>query len=119
MMYGLFFIIASLSLSTPAVADSANHLAWIETTLHENRLEVVAHVKAAHTGMLDFELSSVKEGPSGNSQTKQAGSIKLEKGESRALTHLNLSLTGKDHYRLTLRVYKDRQLIAEDRVAYP
>lgn len=100
-------------------SESESKMAWIETSMVEDRLYVQAYVKASKTTRLEYDLISAKSGRSGNSKTKQAGKVNAEAGETYPLTKLQLGLASEDKYTLTLNVYEKGELIAEDRVVFP
>jgi hypothetical protein len=107
------------TLGTVAMAGSDTHRAWIETSLEPDRLIAVAYVEAAHDASLDYELISAKSGSAGRSNTSQSGSLRLQQGESRSINRLRLGIHGDDQYTLTLRIYENDRLVAEDSVTYP
>ena len=107
------------TLVSAAPADAGDHRVWIETTLDAGRLVVVPQIEAGHAANLDYELISAKIGKAGRSNSSQSGSLRLDRGETRSLSRLRLSVTEEDRYILSLRVYEGGNLIAEDVVNYP
>jgi hypothetical protein len=118
-MRGAFLSLMLPTLVSMAQASPGDHRAWIETSVEAGRLLAAPHVQAGHDARLDYELISAKTGRSGTSTTSQSGSVRLSGGEERSLTRLGLSVAGQDRYILSLRVYENGKLVAEDSVTYP
>ena len=102
-----------------AGADPSEHRIWLETSTEDGSLLAEPRVEAGHDALLRYEFSSTKVGPAGRSESRQAGSVRLATGETRALTRLRLSVVGDDKYILSLRVYEDERLVAEKSFTYP
>jgi len=68
---------------------------------------------------LRYKLEAKKSGNSGAANILQAGSVPLPSQEEKCLSRLGLSVSPKDHYQITLEVYKDGKLVGEDAVFYP
>ncbi|MEN8177690.1 MAG: curli-like amyloid fiber formation chaperone CsgH [Pseudomonadota bacterium] len=96
-----------------------SHRAWLEKSYDGERLVVAAYVEAAHAVKLNYKLVSSKSGKSGNSNTKQAGSVTVADGETHRLMQLRLGVNKQDRYDLKLQVFEQGQLVAEDSLSYP
>ena len=118
-MLGIMLGIMLPSLISVAQAGAGEHRVWIKTSVNEGRFVAVPQVTAAHEALLDYELISTKVGKAGRASSSQAGSVRLEEGETRALTRLGLGVAAEDQYILSLRVYENGDLVAEDSVSYP
>lgn len=118
-MRGIFLGLMLPTLVSAASVSAADHRVWIETSVDTGRLLVVPQIEAGHAAVLDYELISAKTGKAGRSSSSQAGSVRLAQGETRSLSRLRLSVAGEDQYLLSLRVYEDGELVAEDAVSYP
>lgn len=119
LMRGIFLGLMLPTLVSAASVSAADHRVWIETSVDTGRLLVVPQIEAGHAAVLDYELISAKTGKAGRSSSSQAGSVRLAQGETRSLSRLRLSVAGEDQYLLSLRVYEDGELVAEDAVSYP
>ena len=106
-------------LTSLAASGHNSHRAWIETTREGEQLLAVPTIEAAHDAALRYELVSSKVGDANLASTRQAGSVVLKGGQTRSLTRLRLSIGRHDQYSLTLRLYEDGKLVAEDLVTYP
>ena len=118
-MRGIFLGLMLPTLVSAASVGADDHRVWIETSVDAGRLLVVPQIEAGHAASLDYELISAKTGKAGRSNSSQAGSVRLDQGEARVLTRLRLSVAGEDKYLLSLRVYENGKLVAEDAVNYP
>ena len=118
-MRGIFLGLMLPTLFSVAQANAGEHRVWIETSVDDGRFLAVPQIEAGHGALLDYELISTKVGKAGRSNSSQAGSVRLGEGETRSLTRLRLSVAAEDEYILSLRVYENGKLVAEDAVRYP
>jgi len=105
--------------SSASFAGQADFTVWIETQEEAGRLAVVPYVKASKPASLRYVLISHKEGGSGTSNTRQAGSINVIPAAPLALSRLLLGADAGDRYTIELRMYEDDRLVAEQTVTYP
>ena len=101
-MRALFLGLMLPTLVSVAHANAGDHRIWIETSIDNGVLLAQPRIEAGHDALLDYQ-----------------GSVRVTQGETRSLARLRLSVAGRDKYILSLRVYEDGRLIAEDSVSYP
>lgn len=118
-MRGIFLGLMLPTLVSAVSANAGDHRAWIETSVEDGRLLAIPQVEAGHDALLDYELTSTRTGKAGSANSSQAGKLRVKHGEARTLTRLRLSVAGEDQYLLSLRIYEDGKLVAEDTVNYP
>jgi hypothetical protein len=105
---------------TVAGAKDGDHRAWIEQTYAAGSLSILPHIAAGHTARLRYELVSIKSDANGNaSKTHQSNSLELTQGQIRTLSRLRLSVHPGDHYTLTLKVFENERMVAQDAITYP
>jgi len=95
--------------------------AWIEVEYKDSYLKIRAFCfnNTSEDEVLRYKLEARKSGKSGTAKTFQAGSVLIPTQEKKCLSQSGLSISPKDHYQITLKVYKDGELVAEDSVFYP
>ena len=110
-------------LMMPAVVNASQaaptHRAWIEAQQANDHLDAAVYLEAAHSTVLDYRLTAVREGKGGHANTRQTGSARLQAGEARRMNRLRLSVGPGDRYTLVLEVYEGDRLVAEDRLSHP
>lgn len=95
--------------------------AWIEVEYKGPYLKIRAFCfnNTSEDEVLRYKLEATKSGKSGTANIFQAGSVHIPSQEKRCLSKVTLGVSPKDHYQITLEVYKDGKLAAEDSVFYP
>ena len=106
-------------LSTAAAGGESTVVAWIATEPTPQGVRVIPYAQAQEPHKLRYEFISTKEGASGRSDSRQAGQVAVDCCEPKALVHLRLSVQQGERYTLTLKVFDDGKLVAEDRVIFP
>ncbi len=69
--------------------------------------------------VLRYRMISKKAGRAGTSQSSQSGTFKIAAGQEQSLSKLSLGVSAADQYEIELKVFKDRELVAQDSVSYP
>jgi len=97
------------------------YAAWITIESCNSELKALAFCRNNTTQdvVLRYELKAKKTGAAGTAQTSQAGSVNIASRQKECLSSLSLSVSASDQYRIELKVYKDKKLVAEDFVSYP
>lgn len=113
----LGMLLSVFNATAGAVSDTP--VAWLETTSEQGRLYVNAYVKTSRISKLEYSLISIKSGSSGNATTKQAGSVDVEADKTYPLTKLRLGYNAGDKYTITLSVYENAVLVAQEKFTYP
>jgi len=95
--------------------------AWIAIKYKDSYLKIRAFCfnDTSENQVLRYKLEAKKSGKSGIAETFQAGSVHIPSQEKKCLSQSTLSVSPTDHYQITLEVYKDGKLVAEDSVFYP
>lgn len=106
-------------LSTAAAGGDSSVRAWIATEPTPQGVRVVPYAQAQEAHRLRYELISTKEGASGRSNSRQAGQVAVDCCEPKALVQLRLSVQPGERYTLTLKVFDNGTLVAEDRIIFP
>ena len=108
-----------MMLSNTAVSGDASVRAWIATEPTPQGVRVIPYAQAKEAHKLRYEFISTKEGASGRSNSRQAGQVAVDCCEPKALVQLRLSVQPGERYILTLKVFDNGTLVAEDRVIFP
>lgn len=97
------------------------YTAWIEVEYKDGYRKIRAFCfnNTSEDEVLRYKLEAKKSGKSGIAETFQAGSVHIPSQEKKCLSQSTLSVSPTDHYQITLEVYKDGKLVAEDSVFYP
>ena len=95
--------------------------AWIAIEYKDSYLKIRAFCfnNTSEDEVLRYKLEVRKNGKSGTTNISQAGSVHIPSQEKKCLSQSTLSVSPTDHYQITLEVYKDGKLVAEDCVFYP
>ena len=95
--------------------------AWIGIEYEDSYLKIRAFCfnNTLKDEVLRYKLEAKKSGKSGTAHSCQSGSVYIPSQEKKCLSQLTLGVSPKDHYQITLEVYKDEKLVAEDSVFYP
>ena len=102
---------------TPLPTDTVK--AWIDLDQQGDLLLVEAFCQAPQDCQVEYRLVAEKIGPAGTSKTSQGGKSSLTANEAGSLSRLKLKVTDRDEYRISLKVFRDGRLIAEDSVDHP
>ena len=99
-------------------AEAASQLD-MGTTVRDGSLNVAPRVTdpAGHT--LRYEMVVTRQSRSGSSNSSQAGSVRVDPGGSARLASNSVSVSPGDKYRVTVRLYEQGRLVAEQSVRHP
>lgn len=115
-MFGvLLFLIISTSAAQP---EKDKMKAWIEIEGEIKNLTLSAKFKneSSNTIAINYVLKTKKEGRSGNSTSTQKGKCISSKNKQLTLSEVRLNLSKKDNLFVSLFVYHNKQLVAQDSV---
>lgn len=77
----------------------------------------VAYVTAQHSFEGRYELNGEKKGVSGNARVSQAGAVTAAPLQATRLSHLAFgAIAADDHYTIELKVYRGKELVAQDQI---
>ena len=103
--------------------------AWIVIEYKDYYLKIRAFCfnDTSENQVLRYKLQAKRDGKSGTVNISQGGYVSIASQEKKCLSQLGLSaspkdwryMTFKDHYQITLEVYKDGKLVGEDSVFFP
>jgi hypothetical protein len=102
---------------TPAVGEEWK--AWFDGRQSGSKLAVTAYCRAGKEGKVRYRMETSKQGPSGTSNSVQSGSAAVVPDEPKALSRLSLGLFPGDRYTISLKLFEDGTLVAEEKLAYP
>jgi len=95
--------------------------AWIEIEYKDCYLRIRAFCfnNTSKDRVLRYKLQAKRDGRSGTVNISQGSSLHIPSQEKKCLSKVTLRVSLKDHCQMTLEVYKDGKLVAEDAVFYP
>jgi len=118
-----------VAISAPMAKEEKDFKAWIEVEYKDSYLKIRAFCfnDTSKDQVLRYELQAKRDGKSGTVNISQGEYVFIASQEKKCLSQLGLSaspkdwryMTFKDHYQITLEVYKDGKLVAEDSIFYP
>ena len=110
-----------VAISAPMAKEEKDYEAWIEIEYEDSYLKIKPFCfnNTSEDQVLRYKLEARKSGKSGTAKSFQAGSVHIPSQEKKCLSQSTLSVSPTDHYQITLEVYKDGKLVAEDLVFYP
>jgi len=110
-----------VAISAAMAKEEKAYRAWIEVEYKNSYLKIRALCfnNTSEDEVLRYKLQAKKSGKSGTVNTSQSGSVCIPSQEKKCLSKLTLGISPKDCYQITLEVYKDGKLVAEDSVFYP
>ncbi|PXX98863.1 hypothetical protein DF185_15930 [Marinifilum breve] len=115
----MFGVLLFLIISTSAAQPEKNKMkAWIEIEGEIKNLTLSAKFKNedGKTIAINYVLKTKKEGRSGNSTSTQKGKCISSKNKQLTLSKVRLNLSKKDNLFVSLIVYHNKQLVAQDSV---
>jgi hypothetical protein len=114
----VLLICGALSVAvTPAIGGEWK--AWFDVRRSGSQLAVTAYCRGGKEGRVRYRMDTSKHGPSGSSNSSQSGAVEVVPNEPTALSRLNLGLSPDDHYRITLKLFENGVLVAEERLVHP
>jgi hypothetical protein len=94
--------------------------AWVETSTAGGGATFVGRLRSVGPLSARYELTATRQGPSGRSSTRQAGTVKLPAGGEQRLSELGLAPLGpQDRWEVVLKVFQGDALVAVHRVGSP
>ena len=102
---------------TPAMGGEWK--AWFDVRQSGSLLAVTAYCRGGKEGRVRYRMDTSKRGASGASNSSQSGVAEVVPNEPTALSRLNLGLSPDDHYRITLKLFENGVLVAEEKLVYP
>jgi len=110
-----------VAISAPMAKEEKAYKAWIEVEHKDSYLKIRAFCSnnTSEDEVLSYKLEAKKSGKSGTANISQAGSVYIASQEKKCLSQSTLTVSSKNYYQITLEVYKDGKLVAEDSVFYP
>jgi len=89
----------------------------IDSSVQDRQLSVTPRI-AGPGGTLRYEMTSTKLGASGRSVTRQSGQVAADAAGA-ALATLRLGVGEGDRYEISVKVYADGKLVAEQVLQHP
>jgi len=119
MLHSIPFLL--LCVASIVHADELKLDADIEVTVSSDVVQMKPNVQANQDIALRYKLITYKCGAAGTSKNANTGSIQLKKGEKKSVgsTLTFQSFAAKDYVEMTLKLYKEKQLVAEFSKSYP
>ncbi len=95
--------------------------ARIEPSSESNRIVIQPTILAQTKSIKEYGYALIleKTGPSGKINSRQQGRITLCCGEKKSLSLLQLSQQEGDHYQITLRIFNEQSIVAEQKLSIP
>ncbi len=115
----LFFLSCTFALHAQEKIDLAKALIVYEDK--EGMLDINATCisNTAHEMELSYNMEIEKKGVSGSASNKQSCKFKIAGGEEKILAKNSFNINKGDTYSITLQLFKEGKLIAEDKIKYP
>lgn len=86
---------------------------------HAGSLSVIPLLYTGQPGSYDYEVLAYRTGKRGTSDIRQSGQVRVEGGELKPVTKLNLNYGPEDRYAIHFRVFDASRLVAESELHYP
>ncbi len=93
--------------------------AWFDTRQTGDFLAVTAYCRIKKEGKVRYRMETSKQGPSGTSKSVQSGAAVVVPGEPTELSRLSLGICPGDRYTVSLKLFEDGTLVAEEILMYP
>jgi hypothetical protein len=110
---------ALLLVSSAAFGAEGAYQLDMGTTVRQGSLNVAPHVTGPAGKALRYEMVVTRQSQSGSSNSSQAGSVRLDQSGSARLASNTMSVSPQDNYRVTVRLYEQDRLVAEQSVRHP
>jgi hypothetical protein len=92
---------------------------WFGVRQSGSLLAVTAYCRGGKDGRVGYRMDTSKMGASGSSNSSQSGAVEVAANEPTELSRLNLGISPDDHYRITLKLFENGALVAEEKLAHP
>ena len=89
------------------------------TTVSGGSLKVEPHVSGPAGKTLRYEIDVRREGSGASSNNSQSGRVRLDSSGKAQLASNSVSLSPRDTYRVTVRVFDAGRVVAEQSVQHP
>ena len=109
--------IAALLVSYSALA--ADYRLDPGAEVRDGTLQVAPTVHGPGGAALRYEIRTTREGASGQSNSSQSGSVRLDSDGEGKLATTNVSVTPRDRYRVHVKLLEGGRVVAEEEVVYP
>jgi hypothetical protein len=110
---------ALLAFCSAAFSADAAYRLDLGTSLREGNLHVAPRVTGPAGKALRYEMQVTREGGAGRSNSRQAGSIRLDESGRARLASNSMSVGPHDEYRVDVKLYEGGRLVAEESVRHP
>lgn len=109
-----------LILTMHFILQSSEQKAWIDHTVQNDRLSVQGKFLNQRTeaDTLRYELTTVRQGKAGNTQSKQAGQFVAPTNEEVVITKTSVSIQSDDTYTIRLKIFRGDTVYMQDQVVH-
>jgi hypothetical protein len=112
-------LVPLLLFAASAMAEEPAYRLRIDSTVEASKLIVSPVIAAPAGSRLRYEMISSKQGRSGKSNTSQSGAVTIGADGSGKLSTLRLGVGRDERYLVTVKVYDDGKLVAEQVLRHP
>ena len=97
--------------------DAADLTLWLDS--HPGAVQIVAHVRSGVGANAGYEVVLKRDGASGRSELRQAGSVVLESDAGVSLGTLAVNRQSADQCGIEVRLYEGERLVLSQRFVCP
>ena len=119
MRRALISLLAAACASFAFAANDSQYQLDLGTEVHAGNLKVEPTVTGPAGKTLRYEMRVRREGSAGSSNSSQSGTVRLDNDGRGQLASNSISVTPADHYEITVRVYDEGHVVAEQSTRYP
>ena len=112
------YVLMCVVLGGAAIAEQKIALD-IGTTVRDGSLKVEPHVSGPAGKALRYEIDVRREGSGGSSNNSQSGRVRLDASGKARLASNSVSVSPRDAYRVTVKVFDAGRVVAEQSVQHP
>ena len=106
-------------LSSIALADAPGYDLSLGAEARDGMLKVAPSVTAPAGAKLRYDVTTIRTGRSGNSNSRQSGNVTVGDDGKASLSQVAVSVSEQDRYEVHVDVYDGKRLVASETLKHP
>jgi Thin aggregative fimbriae synthesis protein len=104
---------------TAALAAEPGYDVSLGTEVRDGNLKVAPVVTAPPGAKLRYDVTTVRTGRSGNTNSRQSGNVTVGPAGKASLSQVSVSVTPQDRYEVHVELFDGRRLVASETLRHP
>ena len=100
--------------------QTADHRAWIDRNIQDGQMQIQGKFlnQRSEADTFRYELTTVKHGKAGRSQSSQGGQFVAPANEEIVLTQTTVSIQAEDTYTIELKIFRSDSVYLQDQIVH-